>query len=259
MRFKTICFLLLLVAGLSRSAYSQVYFPEDMVKVTAQVLNGLTAQPIPYVDVINQRVRGGTMTDKEGKFSLQADPSDTLTFKSIGYIDKKVPVSELLKEGAVVTMAPVRYELTGVEITGEGNKVNMTGVPTAKMSKTPAELRGEFDKKPNVWTAIVHPTSYLYYKFSKDEKEKRHTLKTIKTEREWQLFSLVYNKEIAERLTGLTGDDLDNFMVYFNAFSNLSFSATTYEVEKRVKEIYKEYKEKLAKGEVPKASPDTLK
>ncbi len=226
------------------AGFSQLYFPEDMIKVTAQILDDLSGLPVPYVNVINQRVRGGTMTDKEGKFSLQADPSDTLSFKSLGYIDKRVPVSELIKENAVVTMAPVRYQLGGVEITGEGRKVNMTGIPTAKMSKTPAELRGEFDKKPGVLTALFHPTSYLYYKFNKDEKEKRNTIAAIRSDREWQLFSLVYNKEIAGRLTGLEGEELDNFMVYFNAFSNLRFSATTYEVEKRVKEIFAEYKEK---------------
>jgi hypothetical protein len=66
----------------------------------------------------------------------------------------------------------------------------------------------------------------------------------IKTDREWQLFSLVYNKEIASRVTGLLGDELDNFMVYFNAYSNLRFSATTYEVEKRLKEVFAEYKKK---------------
>ena len=223
------------------SSFSQVYFPEDMIKVSAQILDDLTAMPIPYVNVINQRVRGGTMTDKLGKFSLQADPTDTLTFKSIGYIDKKVAVSEMMKENAVITMAPVRYQLNGVEITGEGPKVNMTGVPTAKMSNIPAELRSDFTKKPTVLTAIAHPISYLNYKFNKDEKEKRNTLVAIRSEREWQLFSLVYNKEIAERLTGLKGEDLDNFMVYFNAYSKLSFSATTYEVEKRLKELFKEY------------------
>ena len=52
----------------------------------------------------------------------------------------------------------------------------------------------------------------------------------------------MYNKEIAQRITGLKGDELDNFMVYFNAFSNLRFSATTYEVEKRLKEVFAEYK-----------------
>ena len=112
------------------------------------------------------------------------------------------------------------------------------------MSTVPLELRGEFASKPKLLTAIFHPTSFLYYKFNKDEKEKRNTLMAIKTDREWQLFSLVYNKEIASRVTGLQGDELDNFMVYFNAYSNLRFSATTYEVEKRLKEVFAEYKKK---------------
>jgi hypothetical protein len=238
--------LVMLVGVFSYSGVAQVYFPEDMVKVSAQVLDDLTGLAIPYVNVVNQRVRGGTMTDKAGKFALQADPTDTLTFKSLGYLDKKVPVSEMMdKENFVLTMAPVRYQLNGVEISAEAPKVHLYGIKDPKMSKTPVELRGEFESKPSVLTAIFHPTSYLYYKLNKGEKEKRNVLTAIKTDREWQLFSLVYNKEIASRLTGLQGDELDNFMVYFNAFSNLRFSATTYEVEKRVKEVFTEYKEKM--------------
>lgn len=242
------CVLVIFVIGCSMNSLAQVYFPEDMVKVAAQVRDEMTGLVIPYANVINQRVRGGTMTDKEGKFSLQADPTDTITFKSIGYIDKKVPVSEITAtENATITMAPIRYQLEGVEITGQGQKVNMSGLldHAKKMSKTPVELRGEFDSKPKLLTAIFHPTSFLYYKYNKGEKEKRNTLAAIRSEREWQLFSLVYNKEIAERLTGLKGDELDDFMVYFNAFSNLRFSATTYEVEKRVKEVFAEYKQKM--------------
>lgn len=253
---KKVLLLIVLAGGMSLGGFSQVYFPEDMVKVSAQLRDDLTGLPIPYVNVINQRVRGGTMADKEGKFVLQADPSDTLTFKSLGYIDKRVPVSEMMnKTDYIVTMAPVRYQLGGVEITGEGPKVNMSGLDKAKMSKTPSELRGEFDSKPGVLTALTHPTSYLYYKLNKQEKEKRGVLNVIKNEREWQLFSLVYNKQVAERLTGLKGDELDDFMVYFNAFSNLRFSATTYEVEKRVKEVFAEFKEKKAKAALNSDSP----
>lgn len=257
MIFKKLLFLIILVGGMSLTGFTQVYFPEDMVKVMAQVRDDLSGLVIPYVNVINQRVRGGTMADKDGRFALQADPTDTLTFKSLGYIDKRIPVSELIStENAIVLLAPVRYQLGGVEITGEGPKVNMSGINAGKMSTVPIELRTEFNSNPKLLTAIFHPTSYLYYKLSKSEKEKRHVLTAIRTEREWQLFSLVYNKQIAERLTGLKGDDLDNFMVYFNAFSNLRFSATTYEVEKRVKEVYAEYKVKLTK---PNENGNTLK
>ncbi len=250
MKLTKCLFLFAITLGLSVSGFSQIYFPEDMVKVTAQVRDDLTGLAIPYANVTNQRVRGGTMTDKEGKFTLQADPSDTITFRSIGYIDKKVPVSEIIaNQNATITMAPIRYQLEGVEITGQSQKVNMSGLldHAKNMSKIPVELRGEFETKPKLLTAIFHPTSFLYYKYNKEEKSKRNTLVAIKTEREWQLFSLVYNKEIVSRLTKLQGDELDDFMVYFNAYSNLLFSASTYEVEKRVKELFAEYKISLVK------------
>jgi hypothetical protein len=259
MRIKKLLIFLILVGGLSVNGFAQVYFPEDMVKVSAQVRDEMTGVAIPYANVINQRVRGGTMTDKEGNFALQADPTDTLTFRSIGYNDKKVPVSVILNtENPIVTLAPVRYQLEGVEITGKGPKVNMSGLLdyATKMDTTPVELRGEFKKKPGVLAALTHPTSYLYYKFNKEEQEKRHTIAAIRTEREWQLFSLVYNKEIAGRLTGLEGEELDNFMVYFNAYSNLLFSASTYEVEKRVKEVFEEYKAKKLKPKEDVKIPD---
>ena len=53
----------------------------------------------------------------------------------------------------------------------------------------------------------------------------------IRTEREWQLFSLVYNKEIAERLTGLQG--MTSIISWSISMPTaIFFSATTYEVEK---------------------------
>lgn len=228
---------------LNLSAFAQLYFQEDMVKVAARLIDASNNQPVPYANVLNQRVRGGTMTDTEGKFSLQADPTDTLTFKSLGYLDKKVPVSEIISQGenkAIVLFYSKTYTIGQVEVVGASKSIDI-GYNNVKMSSVPLELRGEFEAKPKLMTAIFKPASFLYYKFSKTEKEKRNTLMAIRTERQWQIFSLVYNKEIAERLTGLHGDRLDDFMVYFNAYNGLNAGATTYDVEKRVKDLLAEF------------------
>ena len=88
--------ILLLSFGLNSLGYSQLFFPEDMVNVKGQVIDELTKEAVGYVQVINMRIRGGTMTDANGNFSVQADPMDTLTFKSLNYKDKKVPVSSII-------------------------------------------------------------------------------------------------------------------------------------------------------------------
>lgn len=79
------CFILL--AGMPLAGFGQVYFPEDMVKVSAQVLDDLSGLPVPYANVINQRVRGGTITEKKGnsryrqilRIRYRSNQSDTST------------------------------------------------------------------------------------------------------------------------------------------------------------------------------------
>lgn len=252
--FRASVLLSILSFATSQESAAQLYFPEDMVKVSARLIDQVTKEAIPYANIINQRIRGGTMTDANGMFSLQADPTDTLTFKSLGYKELKVPVSNILaqkQDSAVVFLTSIRYLIDQVDVTAEGLKVNMSGLtPQKQPSQIPAELRSDFSKKPTALTAVFNPTSFLYYKFSKSEKEKRATLSAMRTDREWAIFSMVYNKDVLQRITGLTGDALDDFMVYCNANNTLHFSASTYEVEVMVRAIFDQYKREKETKEV---------
>lgn len=224
---------------------AQLYFPEDMVKVTGQLVDESNGENIAYAQVINFRVHGSTMTDIKGNFSIQADPSDTLTIRLLGYRDKIIPVKEVLdkaKANAKITLIPVRYSLDQVEVEGHTNGLNLYGVPKGKSNPVPSELRSDdFDSKPGVLTAITKPLSFLHYELSSSEKEKRATLNAIHNEQQWKILSLIYNKDVIQRITFLTGDKLDDFMAYCNAYNGLSANATTYEVEKRIKDLYAEY------------------
>ena len=194
------------------------------------------------------------MSDALGSFSIQADPTDTLTIKSLGYKDKKVPVSEIIASGNVVAkiwLAPIRMLVEQVDVKGAAPKVNMSGIPVGKSVSVPVELRSDyFAARPTTLTAIFRPFSYLSYHLSKSEKEKRATLAVIRTERDFQMLSLVYNKEIVSKLTGLTGEALEDFMLFCNAFNQLPVNANNYDVEKRVKELMIQYKDENAKAKL---------
>jgi len=186
---------LLFTAGFQIKAHCQLYFPEDMINIKGQVIDQITKEGVGYAQVLNMRIRGGTMTDALGNFSIQADPSDTLTFKSLSYKDKKVPVSEIKASGneiPKIMLAPIRILLGPVEVESTGPKVNMTGIPVGKSVSTPVELRSDyFASKPTALTAIFKPLSFISYHLSKSEKEKRATLSAIHSERDWQILSLV--------------------------------------------------------------------
>ena len=246
---------LLFSAGFQFRAHCQLFFPEDMVNVKGQVIDEITKEGVVNAQVLNMRVRGGTMTDAFGKFSIQADPMDTLTFKSLNYKDKRVPVSAIFSgENGIpkITMSPTRILLDQVEVNSAAPKINLYGIPTGKSSTVPQELRSDyFGTRPKNITAVVKPISFLSYYLSKDEKEKRTALNSIHTEKDWQILSRVYKRDVSEKISGLKGDALDDFMLYCNAFNKLPTNATTIEVEQRIRELLVEYNEKHSKVKTP--------
>jgi len=250
--FKIAVISLFFAFGFQIKAQCQLYFTEDMINVKGQLINAITKEGVGYAQVLNMRVRGGTMADALGNFSIQADPSDTLTFKSLSYKDKRVPVREIIGTGndiAKIVLSPVRVLLGEVEVQGTGPKVNMSGIPVGKSVAVPVELRSDyFASRPSTLTAIFRPFSYLSYHLSKSEKEKRATLAAIRSERDWQILSLVYSKEVIQRISGLTGTALEDFQLYCNAFNGLPVNANSYDVEKRIRELMIEYVAKKPTG-----------
>jgi len=249
--FRILIIIILFTVRSQTSAYCQLYFNEDMVNVKGQVIDAITKEGVGYAQVLNMRVRGGTMTDAMGNFSIQADPSDTLTFKSLNYKDKRVPVSEIFSTEngkAKIALSPVRILLGQIEIAGTAPKVNMNGIPVGRSVSVPVELRSDyFASRPTALTAIFKPMSFLSYHLSKSEKEKRATLTAIHSERDWQILSLVYNKDVIKRISGLTGDALEDFMLFCNAYNKLPVNASSYDAEKRIRELLVEYRLKISK------------
>jgi len=247
---------LLFSAVFQIKAHCQLYFPEDMVNVKGQIIDAVTKDGVGYAQILNMRVRGGAMADAQGNFSIQADPSDTLTFKSLSYKDKRIPVLEIIasgKENVKITLSPVRILVGQVDVEGNAPQVNMSGIPIGKSVSIPVELRSDyFASRPTTLTAIFKPMSYLSYHLSKSEKEKRATLAAIRSEKDWQILSLVYSKDVIQRISGLTGDELDEFMLFCNAYNGLPVNSTSYDVEKRIKELMIEYRDKIMKDTAPK-------
>jgi hypothetical protein len=254
--FRIAVIVLMFLSGTQFRANCQLYFPEDMVHIRGQVIDEVTKEGVGYAQILNMRIRGGTMSDATGKFSIQADPSDTLTFKSLSYKDKKVPVLEIIaagNENAKIMMSPVRILIGQINVEGTAPKVNMSGIPVGKSVNVPVELRSDyFSSKPSALTAIFKPLSFVSYHLSKSEKEKRATLTAIRSERDWQILSLVYNKDVIQRISGLSGDALEDFMLFCNAFNGLPVNSTSYDVEKRIRELVIEYRNKKSKDILPK-------
>src|SRR6476660_6038648 len=74
--------------------------------------------PIPGVNVLVKGTQNGVQTDFDGKFTIAANPGQTLVFSFVGMKDKEVAASANM----TVAMADDADELEGVVVTALGIK-----------------------------------------------------------------------------------------------------------------------------------------
>lgn len=96
-------------------------------EITGQVIDANTNEYLLGVNVIIKGTTVGTVTDNEGKFSLNAGANDTLQFSFIGYLDENVPLTG--RTVIDVQLVPDIEALDEVVVVGYGTmkKSDVTG------------------------------------------------------------------------------------------------------------------------------------
>ncbi len=130
---------LLLVAIL----YSTISYGQNPFSVTGTVLDSKSNEPLIGVSVLEKGTKNGTITDVNGKFTLQTSPNGILVFSYISYVNKEVDInnnhdltvlldeqSELLDEIVVIGYGVQRKsDITGAIASVSGKDIN--NVPVA--------------------------------------------------------------------------------------------------------------------------------
>lgn len=215
------------------------------IKLKGQVLNLEDESPVPFAFVLNFRTHTGVTTDDQGKFMMDMLNVDSLSISSLGFTKTTVHIPANYNEINVLILyaRPVRFSIPEVNVSGEKMKVNMEGVPVAKKIDIDPQLRGDaYNKKPPVVAAIFTPVSFIQYYASKREREKRETRQAIVTEKQWEILSQYYTKELVRELTGLDDLTADSLMMYINSKGLLSHMSNEYDVRNTILEQYKLYK-----------------
>lgn len=245
---RIICFIILLIAGAAMKSTAQYdpTMPDPiLVQLKARLVSAADSTPIPYANIINNRNRSGTITNNEGYFNLDVLNIDSLLVTSVGYQKKVIyiPHNYMGYETLVFTMEPVSYAVGEVDVKGEKPRV-AEGLGTGKPVDIPVELRGDaFNEKPPLLAALFNPISYWNYFLSDREREKRDVREAMAIQKNWEMHSQNYNKEMVMKLTGLNEAEADTFMLWFNAKNVLPYTSTEYEVRASIKYYFDIYRQ----------------
>ena len=216
------------------------------IKLKGQVLNLDDEAPVPFAFVLNYRTHAGVTTDEQGRFTLDMLNIDSLEISSLGFSKSRARIPANYNEMNVLILyaKPIRFAIPEIKMQGDQKKVNMEGVPPAKKLDIDPQLRGDaYNEKPPVIAAFFNPASFLQYYISKSEREKRETRRAIITEKQWEILSQFYKKDLVMELTGLNDTDADDFMLYINSKGLLSHMSTEYDVRAVIREQFKIYKQ----------------
>lgn len=132
--YQKLIMLSLLLTWLTANALAQGY------TVTGKVTDIRTSEPMAGINVILKGTAQGTVTDNEGKFTIQVQDSPaSLVFSFIGFTTKEVQVSSTVTSVDVVLEEDIT-SLEEVVITGLASSVKRSNLANAVASVSAAEL-----------------------------------------------------------------------------------------------------------------------
>jgi len=247
------------IISLVQAQETMVLIDPILVQLEGKLVNQNDGTPVPFAHIVNMRDHSGTTAGDDGSFLIEMLNIDSLAVSAIGYKRKYIHISPdyYNNKGLIVfNLEPVRYAIGEVTVTDESPKLNLYGLPSGKPDSIPPELRGDdFNEKPKWYNAVFSPVSFMHYHLSKKEKEKRDVRDAIISQESWKRISVYYNRDTLMKITGLKEQEVDSFMIYFNAKSPLNNQSTEFDVLDAILVEFRNYKEDKKKALLLKNTP----
>ncbi len=228
-------------------------------RFSSRVFDGITYQPLAGASVYNMNTQKFAFTDKDGNFTLDVSLNDTLLISKSVYRQLVIEVNKTIFYGMedfflyykATLLKEVR--IFAINPSYEGFKKDIVGLTLPEYYKRIEDLElSEFQKanatfKPdgNILSLggkmTVSPISFLYDKYSHKSKMNRLYSEMMSYEEEVDRIQNKYNREIVEKLTGLKGKELLDFMMYcrFSYYDIVRMSDE--EIRSKIMSLFYEY------------------
>ncbi|RKS98696.1 carboxypeptidase-like regulatory domain-containing protein [Flavobacterium sp. 123] len=239
---------------LSVTAVAQDVEPSQ--RVSGTIINDITNQPLPNVNIINvNKVRGAT-TDSNGYFEINVQPNDTLHFTILGFQSLRVRVTNdwiknkttkirLTEKAIALEEVVIRpFNLTGyLEVdtklipTKENYRYSISGL-------TQGYEAGEYS--PNafgrVLGSIFNPADVLYNFFGKNPKELKKLKEMKKDDTVRTLLESKFDREMIAVLLGVDVKEIAEILQRCNYSESFIQTANDLQIMDAISSCYEEYK-----------------
>lgn len=218
--FFLLLFCIVLIANAQRRSY------------TAKVFDGITFQPLMGASIYNANTHKFSFSDKDGKFTINIALNDTLVISKSIYRQLVVVMNEnmlkgyedfflyykatMLKEVRIIAINPsyegFKKDIVNIRLPEYYERAHDTQLSDFEKANATYENSGNLLSLGGKMT--TSPISYLYDKYSHKSKMRQLYNEMVSYEEEVERVQDKYNREIVQTLTGLSGEELIQFMMY---------------------------------------------
>lgn len=215
-------------------SWSQTASIQEKGTIVGIVLESGSSKRIAAANIANKTQNTRTTSNQKGEFSLLVSVGDTLVFSSMGYQAVQTVIHTL--SDILIDLRPSSIMMDAVTINRQSKEAELQDVMES-YSRHGIYQGG----KPSVMSYIFMPLTSLYERFSKKGKQARNFRNFMENELEATHIDRVFTSFRVTRLTGLEGEDLDNFMLLYRpAFEDARYWGE-YDVTKYIKDSYNKF------------------
>lgn len=225
-------------------------------ELTVTVINAQTDFPLESVHVINLNQVIGTITDQNGKFTIEAAVNDTLYLSYLGFKAQKVRVTnDMFKiKDTKIALTELAYALEEVIVT----PYQLTGYLEIDVKNLPVNnayqysisgLNASYEagsKNPSAVTkvlgAILNPADLLRNLFGKKPRQMRKLRQMKEDDEIKNLLASKFDREILTELLQLEKVDIEDILNNCNYSKSFINTANDLQILDAISSCYEEYK-----------------
>ena len=230
----------ILLAFLAVIGASHLFAQETQVEIIGEIVDSESKEAVPYVHIINDQLKLGTVSNTEGRFWIKMQRQDTLKFSAIGFetfiftLKEDVTTDKLM---VTIELNSSTMELQPVKVFAFRNEEALkqalldTEVPLNEQQRG-IQLPGFYygPVKEVKISPLGNPLSFIASKFSREEKEKKMVAKYQKQVDYQKQIQAKYNQTVIIELTGLPEDKVEEFMDFCKLNDSFLGPASEYEI-----------------------------
>jgi hypothetical protein len=233
----------------------------DFVEIRGTILREDSLSPIYGAVIVNKNNMLGTLSNKIGNFKMRVKPGDTLQISHIAFVTHLIIFNDQKVENDLsfnIIMKLRSYELPGIDVRRyrirqryreQATSMRRTDNITYDAGTIKLENTGPIYYNP--WSnaganALPMPVFGIPIGDLKEMRRQEQLAKVAVEEakdRRKKYINRKYSKELVNQLTGLKGNEMENFLNFCKPSDDAIFKANEYELTYLILDCYKRFKE----------------